>query len=159
LQKEFGMAVIFVTHDGGVAVEVSDRVAVMYAGRFIETGSVRDIIRNPRHPYSQGLLAANVLPGGRPRPRRGTRAHRGDSRQPAQHGQGTGGLCFRTTLKVCGRTLRHDLSACGCGQRLASGALHSRLNAAAARQSGVAAVTFTEAPDILRRDTTHGRPT
>ena len=63
LQKEFGMAVIFVTHDVGVAVEVSDRVAVMYAGRFIETGSVRDIIRNPRHPYSQGLLAANVLPG------------------------------------------------------------------------------------------------
>ena len=63
LQQEFGMAVIFVTHDVGVAVEVSDRIAVMYAGRFIETGGVRDIIRNPRHPYAQGLLAANVLPG------------------------------------------------------------------------------------------------
>ena len=63
LQQEFGMAVIFVTHDVGVAVEVSDRIAVMYAGRFIETGGVREIIRNPRHPYSQGLLAANVLPG------------------------------------------------------------------------------------------------
>ena len=63
LQKEFGMAVIFVTHDVGVAVEVSDRIAVMYAGRFIETGGVRDIIRRPRHPYTQGLLAANVLPG------------------------------------------------------------------------------------------------
>jgi peptide/nickel transport system ATP-binding protein len=63
LQKEFGMAVIFVTHDVGAAVEVSDRIAVMYAGRFIETGDIRALIRQPRHPYSQGLLAANVLPG------------------------------------------------------------------------------------------------
>jgi len=63
LQKEFGMAVIFVTHDVGAAVEVSDRIAVMYAGRFIETGNIGQVIRAPRHPYSQGLLAANVLPG------------------------------------------------------------------------------------------------
>ena len=63
LQKELGMAVIFVTHDVGVAVEVSDRIAVMYAGRFIETGDIGALIRNPRHPYTQGLLAANVLPG------------------------------------------------------------------------------------------------
>jgi peptide/nickel transport system ATP-binding protein len=60
LQKEFGMAMIFVTHDIGVAVEISDRVAVMYAGEFVETGSVRDIIRSPRHPYTKGLLAANL---------------------------------------------------------------------------------------------------
>jgi peptide/nickel transport system ATP-binding protein len=60
LQKEFGMAVIFVTHDIGVAVEVSDRLAVMYAGEFVETGSVREIMRNPRHPYTRGLLAANL---------------------------------------------------------------------------------------------------
>ena len=63
LQKEFGMAVIFVTHDVGAAVEVSDRIAVMYAGRFIETGDIGPLIRQPSHPYSQGLLAANVLPG------------------------------------------------------------------------------------------------
>jgi peptide/nickel transport system ATP-binding protein len=62
LQKELGMAVIFVTHDVGVAVEVSDRIAVMYAGRFIENGSVGEVIRAPGHPYTQGLLAANVLP-------------------------------------------------------------------------------------------------
>jgi len=60
LQRELGMGMIFVTHDIGVAVEVSDRVAVMYAGRFVETGSVRDIIRDPRHPYTRGLLAANL---------------------------------------------------------------------------------------------------
>jgi peptide/nickel transport system ATP-binding protein len=60
LQQEFGMGMIFVTHDIGVAVEVSDRIAVMYAGQFVETGSVRDIIRDPRHPYTKGLLAANL---------------------------------------------------------------------------------------------------
>jgi len=61
LQQEMGMGVIFVTHDIGVAVEVSDRLAVMYGGSFIETGSVRDIIRDARHPYSKGLLAANLV--------------------------------------------------------------------------------------------------
>lgn len=60
LQRDLGMGMIFVTHDIGVAVEVSDRVAVMYAGEFVETGSVRDIIRNPQHPYTRGLLAANL---------------------------------------------------------------------------------------------------
>jgi peptide/nickel transport system ATP-binding protein len=60
LQREFGMGMIFVTHDIGVAVEISDRVAVMYAGEFVETGSVRQIIREPRHPYTRGLLAANL---------------------------------------------------------------------------------------------------
>ncbi|MBD8890721.1 ABC transporter ATP-binding protein [Roseibium litorale] len=60
LQKEFGMGVIFVTHDIGVAVEVSDRIAVMYAGNIVETGTTRDVIKNPRHPYTKGLLAANL---------------------------------------------------------------------------------------------------
>jgi len=60
LQREFGMAVIFVTHDVGAAVEVSDRLAVMYAGRFVETGSVRDVLKRRAHPYTQGLLEANL---------------------------------------------------------------------------------------------------
>jgi len=60
LQREFGMAVIFVTHDVGAAVEVSDRLAVMYAGRFVETGSLRDVLKRRAHPYTQGLLAANL---------------------------------------------------------------------------------------------------
>ena len=60
LQRELGMAVLFVTHDVGVAVEISDRIAVMYAGRFVETGPVRAIIREPQHPYTQGLLASTV---------------------------------------------------------------------------------------------------
>jgi len=57
LQRELGLSVILVTHDIGVAVEVADRIAVMYAGRIVETGPVRDVIRNPSHPYTRGLLA------------------------------------------------------------------------------------------------------
>ena len=60
LQQEFGMSVIFVTHDVGVAIEVADRLAVMYAGRIVETGSVREVIHTARHPYTQGLLSSTV---------------------------------------------------------------------------------------------------
>jgi peptide/nickel transport system ATP-binding protein len=60
LQREFGMAVIFVTHDIGVAVETSDRIAVMYAGRVVESGDVRDVVRAPRHPYTAGLLRSRA---------------------------------------------------------------------------------------------------
>lgn len=60
LQREFGMSVIFVTHDIGVAIEICDRVAVMYAGQTIEQGTLRDIVRDPQHPYAQGLLASTV---------------------------------------------------------------------------------------------------
>lgn len=60
LQKELGMAVIFVTHDLGVAAEVADRVAVMYAGRFVETGTAREVLRGAAHPYTRGLMASTV---------------------------------------------------------------------------------------------------
>lgn len=58
LQKAHGMAMLFVTHDFGVVAKICDRVAVMYAGRIVETGPVREIFRNPRHPYTRALLAA-----------------------------------------------------------------------------------------------------
>ncbi|RKT58608.1 peptide/nickel transport system ATP-binding protein [Azonexus fungiphilus] len=60
LQRETGMSVIFVTHDIGAAVEVADRIAVMYAGRIVEQGPVGQLVRAPRHPYTAGLLAATV---------------------------------------------------------------------------------------------------
>jgi peptide/nickel transport system ATP-binding protein len=60
LQREFGMSVIFVTHDIGVAIEICDRVAVMYAGQIVETGTLSQIVRTPLHPYPQGLLASTV---------------------------------------------------------------------------------------------------
>ncbi|QND46374.1 ABC transporter ATP-binding protein (plasmid) [Rhizobium lusitanum] len=60
LQEEYGLSVIFVTHDIGVAAEVADRIAVMYAGRVVEEGTVSDIINQPKHPYTRGLLGARV---------------------------------------------------------------------------------------------------
>ena len=60
LQREFGMSVIFVTHDIGVAIEICDRVAVMYAGQIVEQGTLREIVRSPVHPYARGLLASTV---------------------------------------------------------------------------------------------------
>jgi peptide/nickel transport system ATP-binding protein/oligopeptide transport system ATP-binding protein len=60
LQKKLGMAIILITHDLGVVAEMADEVVVMYAGRVAEKGSVREIFKNPRHPYTQGLL--NSIP-------------------------------------------------------------------------------------------------
>ncbi len=60
LQRELGLAVIFVTHDIGVATEIADRIAVMYAGRIVETGSCRSVIRACAHPYTQGLLVSRA---------------------------------------------------------------------------------------------------
>jgi oligopeptide/dipeptide ABC transporter ATP-binding protein len=57
---EFGMAILLITHDLGVIAQTADRVAVMYLGTIVETGSVRQIIRTPQHPYTKGLL--NALP-------------------------------------------------------------------------------------------------
>ncbi|WP_064694169.1 ABC transporter ATP-binding protein [Rhizobium aegyptiacum] len=58
LQRERGMAMLFVTHNLGVVAEIAHRVAVMYAGRIVETGPVGEVFRNPRHPYTIGLLAS-----------------------------------------------------------------------------------------------------
>ena len=58
LVQEFGMAIIFITHDLGVVAQTADTVAVMYLGRLVEKGPVHDVIRNPSHPYTRGLLDA-----------------------------------------------------------------------------------------------------
>lgn len=60
LQREFDMSVIFVTHDIGVANEICDRVAVMYAGQIVETGTTSQIVKTPTHPYARGLLASTI---------------------------------------------------------------------------------------------------
>lgn len=56
LQKQLGMAIIFITHDLGVVAEIADRVVVMYAGQVVETGTVRDIFNKPHMPYTAGLM-------------------------------------------------------------------------------------------------------
>ncbi|MEO9527555.1 MAG: ABC transporter ATP-binding protein, partial [Roseibium sp.] len=58
LKRELGMAMILITHDLGVVAQTVDKVAVMYAGEFVETGSVRDVLGSPRHPYTAALLHA-----------------------------------------------------------------------------------------------------
>ena len=58
LVEEFHMGIVFITHDLGVVAQTCDRVNVMYLGRLIEEGPVREVIRNPKHPYTQGLLDA-----------------------------------------------------------------------------------------------------
>jgi peptide/nickel transport system ATP-binding protein len=56
LQEQRGMGMLFVTHNLGVVAEIAHRVAVMYAGRIVESGPVAEVFRNPRHPYTMGLL-------------------------------------------------------------------------------------------------------
>ena len=58
LVSEFGMAILFITHDLGVIAQTADKVAVMYLGRIVEKGTVRQVIRDPQHPYTRGLLSA-----------------------------------------------------------------------------------------------------
>ncbi|MEM7749003.1 MAG: ABC transporter ATP-binding protein [Pseudomonadota bacterium] len=60
LQEELGLSIIFVTHDIGVATEVSTRLAVMYGGQIVETGPLAQIVEKPGHPYTQGLLASTI---------------------------------------------------------------------------------------------------
>jgi oligopeptide/dipeptide ABC transporter ATP-binding protein len=61
LQRELGTAILLITHDLGVVNELADRVAVMYAGRIVESGAREAVLANPQHPYTQGLLKS--MPG------------------------------------------------------------------------------------------------
>jgi peptide/nickel transport system ATP-binding protein len=58
LQRDLGLAMIFITHDLSVLVETCDRLAIMYAGRFVEEGPSEDVFRQPAHPYTEALAAA-----------------------------------------------------------------------------------------------------
>jgi len=64
MKAAFNLSLLLITHDLGVIAETADRVAVMYAGRIVEQGAVRDVFRQPQHPYTRGLLAS--IPGGTP---------------------------------------------------------------------------------------------
>jgi oligopeptide/dipeptide ABC transporter ATP-binding protein len=67
LSRTLGMSIVIVTHDLSVAASIADEVAVMYAGRIVERGTIRELVRAPQHPYTRGLLGANVRPGQRGR--------------------------------------------------------------------------------------------
>ena len=79
LQQQFGMSVIFVTHDIAVAAEIADQVAVMYAGTIVETGTAEQVLLAPQHPYTRALMGSRataatrgseipMIPGGPPNP-------------------------------------------------------------------------------------------
>jgi oligopeptide/dipeptide ABC transporter ATP-binding protein len=64
MKAAYHLSLLLITHDLGVIAETADRVAIMYAGRIVEEGPVRSILRDPKHPYTRGLLAS--IPGGTP---------------------------------------------------------------------------------------------
>ncbi|MGB7217895.1 MAG: ABC transporter ATP-binding protein [Vicinamibacterales bacterium] len=76
MKAAFHLSLLLITHDLGVIAETADRVAIMYAGRLVEEGPVRAILRDPKHPYTRGLLAS--IPGGTP----GERLHAIDGSVP-----------------------------------------------------------------------------
>ncbi len=63
LRREFGLGMMLITHDLGLVARVADRVAVMYAGEIVEEGTVEEIFRAPKHPYTRGLMACIPVPG------------------------------------------------------------------------------------------------
>ena len=97
LRDRMGMSVMFITHDLGVVAEICDEVVVMYAGRVVEKGSVAEVMRNPAHPYTSGLLACiprldtdkastlNVIPGTVPSPKAWPEGCRFANRCPHAH--------------------------------------------------------------------------
>jgi peptide/nickel transport system ATP-binding protein len=63
LQRELGIALVLITHDLGIVARIAHRVAVMYAGEIVESGPVEVLFRNPRHPYTRGLIGCIPVPG------------------------------------------------------------------------------------------------
>ena len=66
LQREFGIALLLITHDLGVVARVAHRVAVMYAGEIVEAGAAAAVFASPRHPYTRGLMSSMLVPGKTP---------------------------------------------------------------------------------------------
>ena len=122
--QETGTAIILITHDLGVVAEMCDRVAVMYAGEIVEQTDVRTLFRDPKHPYTVGLIGSVPVPGrssGRALHHPGQRAQphraaRGLSLRAALHGtrrarQRAGD---RAASRAAARPLRATTSAAGC---------------------------------------------
>jgi oligopeptide transport system ATP-binding protein len=104
LQQEFNMSYLFISHDLAVVEHISNRVAIMYLGRIVETASAGNIYEKPRHPYTKALLSAIPLPDPRSR-RKGSVLH-GDIPNPADP---PSGCTFRT---------RCPLADSACSERI-----------------------------------------
>ena len=122
MQQDLGMSVILITHDLGVIAEVCDEVIVMYAGRIVERGPVREIFAKPLHPYTQGLIQClptldhppktplPVIPGMVPSLADMPKGCRFAPRCPNKHSDDV--LSQRQPWKECGHD--HGVEACAC---------------------------------------------
>ena len=105
LQKEMGMALIFITHDLGVVARIADKVAVMYAGQLVETGDAKEIFEAPSHPYTRGLINCIPLPG---KTARGSKLGTIPGIVPSLIGDVTGCI-FRTRCAYASDACRSDI--------------------------------------------------
>jgi oligopeptide/dipeptide ABC transporter ATP-binding protein len=117
LQEKFAIAYIFISHDLNVVRHISDRVCVMYLGRFVETAGKRDLFDSPRHPYTQALLSA--IPITDPRVKREKIVLTGDLPSPANP---PSGCHFHTRCPVAEKICREEaptMADAGSGHRFA----------------------------------------
>ena len=108
LRDETGAAVILVTHDLGVVADIADRVAVMYAGRIVEQGTLDEIFYDPQHPYTWGLLGSITRVD-----RAAARAAAGDRRPAAVAGRPARGLPLPPALPARVRRVHRGAAARG----------------------------------------------
>jgi oligopeptide/dipeptide ABC transporter ATP-binding protein len=85
LRKERGTSILLITHDFGIVAQMADDVAVMYAGRIVETGSVREMLKAPLHPYTHALLSTLPRVDGAHSHLRQIPGHQPEMTAPAEH--------------------------------------------------------------------------
>ena len=139
LQREFGMAILFITHDLGIVAQMADRVAIMYSGRIVESGPVREIFRHPAHPYTRALLEAVPRLGDLDR----RRTHPADRRLDAQHLRRAARLPLPSALP--GRRSCRAAPA-SCRRSIARGGTCRRLHPRRDGAAGMSALLKVEQP-------------
>jgi peptide/nickel transport system ATP-binding protein len=118
IQRELGVAIVLITHDLGIVARMASRVAVMYAGEIVETGTAREMFERPLHPYTQGLLRCIPIPG---KTRRGARLGAIPGVVPSLVGEMTGcafrNRCRFTEARCAGAAIALDEIAPGRAYR------------------------------------------
>jgi peptide/nickel transport system ATP-binding protein len=118
IQRELGVAIVLITHDLGIVARMASRVAVMYAGEIVETGTAREMFERPLHPYTQGLLRCIPIPG---KTRRGARLGAIPGVVPSLVGDMTGcafrNRCRFTEARCAGAAIALDEIAPGRAYR------------------------------------------